>query len=223
MTRTSKTSSNALRTSLAVVAVLACTPAVSLACSCWGTQSIGNALTTADAVIVGKVERHMGSDFTSGHQRPAIIQVEVVESLKGGIKGNIEIAKTMMCYQSFPEDDFQIGKSYVFPLERIDLANADQSWELMIDSDSPVASYKLFRLPVCSHNALWVDGQGLYTNELTSGGGRRLEYYMPLPLMKVLLPVGLLSVWGVLAFVGTALVVAFVLIRRRRRKSVDGG
>jgi len=64
------------------------------------------------------------------------------------------------------------------------------------------------------HNALWVDGQGLYTNELTSGGGSRLEYYMPRPLMKVLLPVGLLSVWGVLVFVTVALVVAFECVIR---------
>src|SRR4051794_15067219 len=98
MTRMCETRLAALRTSLLVAAVLACAPASSLACSCWGTQSIGNALTTADAVIVGKVERHIEPDYSSGHQRPAIIQVEVVESLKGGIKGNIEIAKTWMCY-----------------------------------------------------------------------------------------------------------------------------
>lgn len=66
-------------------------------------------------MIVGKAKSHEEPDYSSKHQRPAIINVEVLESLKGGIKGNVEIAKTLMCYQSFPEDEFQIGKSYVFP------------------------------------------------------------------------------------------------------------
>ena len=108
----------------------------------------------------------------------------------------------------------------MFPLRQIDLSDPDEAWGLMIGSDTPVPSYKMFRLPVCSHNGLLVDGQGLYTNELVPGGGRRLEYYMPLFLVKVLLPLGLLSTWGMLVAIVTvaAATVVFIVVRKRRRK-----
>src|SRR5690242_10437469 len=156
-----------MRASLVLAGILGGFPASALACSCMGTQSIGDALTLADAVVVGKVLSHKEADY-SEHQRPALINVEVIQSMKGGAKGNIEIAKTLMCYQSFPEDDFEVGKSYVFPLEKIDLANADQSWGLMIGSDTPIPSHEMFRLPTCAHNGLLLEGQSLYTSELTS-------------------------------------------------------
>ena len=47
-----------MRASLVVAAILGGLPASSLACSCMGTQSIGNAMTLADAVVVGKVVSH---------------------------------------------------------------------------------------------------------------------------------------------------------------------
>lgn len=151
-----------MRASFLVAVLLGVGPAASFACSCLGAQSIGNALTAADEVVVGKVRGHKEPDYSSEHPRPALFDVEVIDALKGEVNGNIEIAKTMMCYQSFPEDDFEVGKSYVFPLQQIDLANPEQSWGLMIGSDSPVPSHKMFRLPVCSHNALLVEGQSLY-------------------------------------------------------------
>jgi hypothetical protein len=215
-----------MRASFLIAAILGGTPVASQACSCIGTQSVGSVLTSADAVIVGKVTGHTDQDYSYEHQRPAIINVEVVESLRGSIKGRVEIAKTLMCYQSIPEDDFEVGKAYVFPLEQIDLANTDQTWGLglMIGSDVPIQNYKMFRLPVCAHNALLLDGRGLYTSELTSNGGRRLEYYMPLPVVKVLLPIGLLSIWSVLVLIAIAVstAVAIVVIRKRRRTVVHG-
>jgi hypothetical protein len=184
-----------MRSPLLIAAILTGTPAASYACSCMGTQSIGNALVTADAAVVGKVTGHKEAEY-SDVRRPALINVEVIDSVTGGVKGNIEIAKSLMCYASFRDDDIEVGKSYLFPLEEIDLANPDHTWGLMIGSDSPVPSYKMFTLPVCSHNALLLDGQGLYTSELTSDGGRRLEYYMPLLLVRTLLPIRLLGTWG---------------------------
>jgi hypothetical protein len=207
-----------MRASFFVALLLSVAPTASFACSCSGTLSIGNALTLADAVVVGTVRGHREADYSSADQRPALINVEVTRSLKGGVNGSIEIAKTLMCYQSFPEDDFEVGKSYVFPLEQVDLANPDQARELMIWSDAPVPSHKMFRLPVCSHNALLLEGQGLYTSELTSAGGRRLEYYMPLLFVRVLLPFGLLSIWGILIVIAVAATAAFVVVRNRRRK-----
>ena len=88
-----------MRTSLLFFASLLATPGASVACSCAGTQSIGNALARSDAVIVGMVTSHSEPDYSSEHPRPAIVNVEVVESLSGGVHGNIEIAKTMMCYR----------------------------------------------------------------------------------------------------------------------------
>lgn len=157
------------------------------------------------------------------HQRPAIIQVEVIETLKGDINENIEIVKTMWCYQSFPEDDLYVGSNYVFPLDQIDSANATHGPGLVVGSDVSRSSYKMFTLPTCSHNALLEKGPWLYTSERTPSGDPQIEYYMSLPMLKALLPIGLLWVREppiLLAVVG-ALVVAFVLIRRRRRKSVD--
>lgn len=211
-----------MRATFLIAAILGGAPVASFACSCNGTQSIGNALTLADAVVVGRVTGHMEADF-SDLQRPALINVEVIDSITGGVKGNIEIAKTLMCYQSFSEDDLEVGKSYVFPLERVDLADRDQSWGLMIGSDMPVPSYKMFRLPVCSHNALLLEGQDLYKSELvTREGGHRLEYYLPLRLVKVLLPIGLLSTWGILlAVILAAAAIAFVLVRKRRREAMN--
>jgi hypothetical protein len=206
-----------MRASLLVALLLGVAPAASFACSCSGTTSIGNALTLADAVVVGTVRGHKEADYSSTHQRPALIDVEVPGSLRGGVTGNIEIAKTLMCYGSFPEDDFEVGKSYVFPLAQVDLANPDQAWGLMIGSDSPVPSHKMFRLPVCSHNALLMDGQSVYTSEPTAEGGRRLEYYMPMLLVRVLLPLGLLSVWGILIAIAVLAAIALVVIRMRRR------
>jgi hypothetical protein len=208
---------------LVVAVVLGAAPAASIACTCAGTQSIGNALTIADAVVVGRVKKHLAPDYSQDHPRPGTVDVEVIDSLKGGITGNVEIAKTLACYQSFPEEDLEIGKSYVFPLTRIDLANPDDTVGLMIGSgDRKIPSYKMFRLPVCSHNALLLKGQALYTNELTASGGRRLDYYLPLSLVKVLLPIGLLSAWGVTALIVVAIIVCVVGIaatRRRRRES----
>jgi hypothetical protein len=207
-----------MRASFFVALLLSVAPTASFACSCSGTLSIGNALTLADAVVVGTVRGHREAHYSSADQRPALINVEVTRSLKGGVNGSIEIAKALMCYQSFPEDDFEVGKSYVFPLERVDLANPGQARDLMIWSDSaPAPSHKMFRLPVCSHNALLLEGQGLYTSELTSAGGRRLEYYMPLLFVRMLLPLGLLSTWGILIVIAVAAAAAFFVVRNRRR------
>ena len=185
-----------------------------------GTQSIGNALTAADEVVVGRVKSHKEADYSETHI-PALINVEVIDSIKGDIKGNVEIAKTLMCYQSFSEDDLEVGRIYVFPLHRIDLSNAEQTFDLMIGSDMPVPSHKMFRLPVCSHNGLLVDGQDLYTSELMPGGGRQLKYYMPLFVVRALLPIGLLSTWGIVVtiVIAATVTVGTIVARKRRRNA----
>ena len=203
---------------LPALAILGSIPAASMACTCSGTQSIGTALARSDTVIIGEVVSHVAPDFSVEHPRPGIVNVKIMESLKGKIEGTVEIAKTLACYQSFPEHDLRIGSAYVFPLQQINLANEDQAAGVMMESDEKIASYKMFRLPTCSHNALLLDHRGLYTSELISGGGRRLEYYMPLSLMKSLFSLGLLSVWSIPTTAVVLCALAVVLIRRRKTR-----
>jgi len=212
--RRSTSSLDAMRALVLVAVVLSAVPSESISCTCNGTRSIGSALADSDAVIVGKVTRHIAPNYSPDRPRPAIVDVEVVESLKGRVRANVEIAEAEMCYQSFPDRTLEIGKSYVFPLTSIDLADSPDTWTHIIGSK--VLSYKMFRLPVCSHNALLLDGQQLFTNELTFNGGRRLQYYMPLSLMKVLLPTGFLVVARTLVLVLSAAAAGAVIIVIRK-------
>jgi hypothetical protein len=217
--RRSTSSLDAMRPLVLVAVFLSTAPLESISCTCDGTRSIGSALTDADAIIVGKVTRHVAPDYSPDRPRPAIVDVEVMDSLKGQVRGSVEIAEAQMCYQSFPDRTLEIGKSYVFPLTTVDLADSPDTWSHIIGLK--VLSYKVFRLPVCSHNALLLDGQQLFTNELTFNGGRRLQYYMPLSLMKVLLPSGFLVVARTLILVlgAAAAGAAIVVIRKRWRET----
>ncbi|WP_116812867.1 hypothetical protein [Steroidobacter cummioxidans] len=184
-----------------------------------GTQSIGGALASAEAIVVGRVKEHAEPDYSFQRLRPAAMVVEVTESLKGSLKGDIEIVEGLMCYQSFAAEDLKIGMSYVFPLTEIDLANPDDTFGLMIGSPTPNApSYKMFVLPSCSHSALLLDGAKLYTNELTSDGGRRLEHYMNLSFLKLLFVTRLFDVWRAIPIIAIVIIlcIGFVLVRKRR-------
>ena len=76
----------------------------------------------------------------------------------------------------------------------------------------------VFVLVACSHNALLLEDGKLFTSELTSGGARRLEYYMSLPVLKALFAVGLQGIWRAFALLAfaIALCVAVVVIRKQR-------
>jgi hypothetical protein len=181
------------------------------------------ALATAESVVIGQVRERTAPDYSPDHPRPGAIVVDVVQHLKGRVTGTIRIAESLMCYKSFRSEDLKTGMSYVFPLTQIDFANPDDTFDLMVDSaNSNSYREQMYRLPVCSHNALLLTNQNLFTNELTVGGGRRLEPYMSLGLMKLLFATGLLSVWRVGGFivVGVMICVAFVFVRKRR---VTGG
>jgi hypothetical protein len=212
-----------VRSSFFAAIILATTPASSFACSCAGTQSIGSALAAAESVVIGQVSDRAAADYSSDHPRPAAIVVDVVQSLKGKVTGKIQIAESLMCYKSFRSEDLKVGMSYVFPLTQIDFADPADTFDLMVESDNPNARRdQMYRLPVCSHNALLLTRQKLYTNELTVGGGRRLEPYMSLGLMKILFATGLLSVGRAvgLIVIGVMICVAFGFVRKRR---VTGG
>jgi hypothetical protein len=173
----------------------------------------------AESVVIGRVSERVAPDYSSDHPRPGAIVVDVDQSLKGKATGKIQIAESLMCYKSFRSEDLKVGSSYVFPLRQIDFANPDDTFDLMVESDNPNAYRdQMYRLPVCSHNALLLTGQKLYTNELTVGGGRRLEPYMGLGSMKLLFATGLLSVWRAVGFcvLGVVICVALVFVRKRR-------
>jgi hypothetical protein len=132
------------------------------ACSCAGTQSIGIALATAESVVIGQVRERAAADYSSDHTRPAAIVVDVVQSLKGSVTGKIQIAESLMCYKSFRSEDLNVGVSYVFPLTQIDFANPDDTFDLIVESaNSNAYRDRMYRLPVCSHNALLLTRQKL--------------------------------------------------------------
>ena len=202
-----------------LLSLLAGWPSAAHACSC-GTQSIGKALTTAHAVIVGRVKAHSEATYDGERSRPALFTVEVVESLTGDASGTLEIAKSQMCYQSFPEDDLRVGKTYLFPLSVIDAGNPIYSWSGGVGGRDP--SIGMYGLPVCSHNALLLDGTALYSSEMSfPGGARHLEYYLPLSWVKVLLPTGLLGIPAMAFYavivLSPVVVLAFLRIRGRRQ------
>jgi hypothetical protein len=211
---------NDMKSSFLLAALLALAPACSIACTCGGTQSITFALMNADAVVVGRVKAHAEGSYKPA--RPNRMVVEVSKALKGSFTGDIEIAEDLMCYQSFSGDDFTVGKTFVFPLTQIDLANPDDTFGMLLGPTEPDAtSYKMFSLPTCSHTALLLSEEKLYTNELTPAVGRQLDYYMHASVMNFLFSAGLFSIRGAIA----SLVVIFLLfmsavfILRRRAKT----
>lgn len=189
-------------------------PANSQACSCWGTTDIGTALTRSDIVVVGQVVRRLEAGevlddaspdgYVVATSYPHPIEVKVVKVLKGSADEKIQISTDFMCYRSFNVEDLKIGETYVFPIY----------YE---------GNGGLHMLPSCSHSALKLVDRQLYTNELKEGGGRRLDPYMSLALLQVLLPLGVLDVRGqiVVAASMTLLVSMFVARRARRRNAVS--
>jgi hypothetical protein len=125
-----------------------------------------------------------------------------------------------MCNQSFWGEEFKVGTSYVFPLTEVDLTNSDDTLDMTIErrARNP-PSYRMFVLPTCSHTALLVNEERLYTNELTYSGGRRLEYYMRLSVLRFMFKAGLFEMRGVIVGVGVLMaLLAFLVVRRRSAK-----
>ena len=198
-----------------LLAIFACglVSAPALACSCWGTTGIGTALTEAEIVVVGRVERRLDTSERPDFSRNGAIElayanpivVKVVRTLKGDVGDEIQISTDIMCYRSFDLEDMKPGETFVFPVSRT------------VESG-------LGLLPSCSHSALkLVDGE-LYTNELTADGGRRLAHYMSLTMMRLLLPLGLLDTAVQIVLAAVVLLLSPVLITARvRRRSPSPG
>jgi hypothetical protein len=203
---------------LASVAVpWAAVSAPALACTCLGTMDIGTAITLAETVVVGRVERRLDPDNWTNLRPPspsednsiavdvgypAPLAVTVIEVLKGDAAGEIRITTDYMCYRSFDLEDIKPGETFVFPIFE-------------------TAEPGLHILPSCSHSAAkLVDGM-LYTNDFVRGGGRRLDPYMSLSVVRVLLPLGLLHRWGQYFAAGVLLMlIPIVITHRIRRRSV---
>lgn len=175
------------------------------------------AFATADAVVIGRIERVRLAGAGE------LLVVDVVKPLKGGVAGEVEIATGLMCYQSFSFEDFKIGEQYIFPLIAVEPSSSyiGQSLGLGEGPHSAKASDRLFTLPTCSHTALALVGEELYSNELTSDGGRRLEPYMSLPLLKFLFWAGFLSVPGLLVYVSILILSISVLVWKKAKKGTD--
>ncbi|HEU4694783.1 MAG TPA: hypothetical protein VFS23_40730, partial [Vicinamibacterales bacterium] len=188
------------------------TPVEALACSCFGITGIGTALTRAETVVVGRVERRLDRPDDLDHPDhpemeilpyPAPIVVKVILVLKGEVAKEMRISTDFMCFRSFNLEDMKPGETFVFPIS---------------GTSKSVVGF----LPSCSHSALkLLDGE-LYTNEFIAGGGRRLDHYMSLALLRFLLPLGVLSTTvQVLIAAGLTLVIPMLITRRIRRRSAD--
>jgi hypothetical protein len=185
---------------LALIAIgMTFMPVRALACSCWKTASIGTALTRAEIVVVGRVVRQLDSSAVETFEYQPPVVVKVIDALKGDVTDEILISTDFMCYRSFDLDDMKPGETFVFPI-------------------SHTAKSGVHILPSCSHSALkLVDGQ-LFTSEFIPGGGRRLDHYMSLPLMRFLLPWRVLdaATQGVIAAVLTLVIPMLVTLRVRK-------
>jgi hypothetical protein len=183
--------------------ILGYLPSTAQACSCDGTTSIGSAFGLAEKVVLGRIEgrREIPPDRRDGVVEiyPEAAVVKVIDVLKGSAPDEILVSADFMCYRSFNVEDFKSGETYVFPIIQTTAQGVNV-------------------LPSCSHSALkLMDGQ-LYTNELVSIGVRRLEPYMSLKLLKLLLPLGVLDPRGQIIFGGSLALLASLLLTRRFRK-----
>jgi hypothetical protein len=202
-----------MRISVPVAVLLASAPVASFACSCMGTQSIGSAMESADAVVMGRV---LPSEATSGDSfAPA--KFEVLKTLKGDARGDIYVSTQSLCYQSFNAEDFKQGEIFVLPLTAASPAPA---------GGPPPAFDAAWQLPGCSHNALLHKDGYLYTNELTADGGRVLDRYLSLPIFDFLFSMGAVNLPVTFSYLGIigGIALAFALLRnwRLRRLALAG-
>lgn len=188
------------------------------ACSCFGTQSIGIALRDAESIVVGRVKSHHDFEYREPHPRSAGIVVEVLNTLKGDSEADVEIAESLMCYQSFSREDFAVGKTFVFPLTRIVTSDAPGATKDGVDPSSLTSrTGSVFGLPVCSHTALLVEGDTVFTNELTSDGKRELKPYMSMATFRAAALVGAYDSRKLTVIV-VALLAAFIVVVMRRKQ-----
>jgi hypothetical protein len=188
-------------------------PAPVLACSCSGIADIGTALSRAELVVVGRVERRLEPDYSiesmpspsgdgvgwSMRFDPAPVAVKVVRALKGEATGEIRVTTDIMCYRSFNLEDFKPGDTFVFPIvEKTDSG--------------------LHVLPSCSHSAAKVVDGMLYTSEFVRGGGRQITPYLSLTAVRFLLPQGLLHKLGQYLAAGFIVLLVPTLITHRIRR-----
>lgn len=193
-------------------------PAVTLACSCFDIQSIETAITDAPYVVIGRVEGVAPDEFHPDLDIPRSISIEIVDSLKGDLRGKIRIASIPLCYQSFPSWDLKPGSTFVFPLHPLDpffLGATKQT--AATHPDIQKIANQLYDLPRCSHTALALRGNKLYTNELGADGVHRLKYYARLSTFKLLMFTHLLNLPHLILWIVPAAVMGLFVLHTRRR------
>jgi len=177
----------------------------SLACTCAGIGSIGDAFGNAERVVLGRIEG-MREIPTSGGDGmvviyPEAVVVKVLKVLKGSAPDEILVSGDFMCYRSFNVEDFKPGDVFVFPIVETNFQGVNV-------------------LPSCGHSALKLSDGQLYTHEPAEGGGHRLQSYMSLALAQWLVPLGLLDPRGQVIFgSGVALLACLVITWSVRRRT----
>lgn len=184
-------------------------PGTARACSCAGTASIGTALSRSEIVVVGRIKRRGESPPQSSESVvevfPDPVVVEVIEVLKGNAPAEVLVSTDLFCYRTFDVEELEIGETFVLPIGR--------------------EKHGVRFLPACSHSGLKLMDGELYTNEFARGGGRRLDHYMSLTMLRILLPLGVLDArrQAILAG-GLALLSSWAFTRRiRNRKALTVG
>lgn len=202
---------------LALLFTLLVTPFRASACSCWGTTPIGVMFVAADAVVEGHVISHEPAVYSGDGQRPATVVVDVMRSLKGDVAGEIRLADEMMCYRSFSSEDFKPGRTFIFPLVKVDRDVLESVLGVvLLPLKVPDSVYSMYYLRGCAHSALELNGSGVYTNELVTGGGRTLEYYLSYPLLRALFVLGVFDIKRAVVEIGAVCLLLVVRARRSR-------
>jgi hypothetical protein len=192
-----------IRVVAALLVMSGCMPNPAQACTCGGIVSIGEALENAETVVLGRVEsvRQIPSDRRDGMTLlyPDAVVVKVLEVLKGDAPDQILVSADFLCYRSFDVEDLKPGETFIFPIVQ-------------------TTKHGVNALPSCSHSALKLMDAQLYTNEPTTSGDRRLEPYMKLALLRVLVPLRLVGIRGPMIWAGSLVILACLFLTRRVRR-----
>ena len=195
--------------------LLVVAPSYSMACSCFGISSIGEALSDSDDVIVGRILSTNSLSFDGDTWTPEGVEIEVLKALKGDLRGTVFVATMSLCYQSFAARRFKAGETYVLPLTPPSDWGDDADAISILPTPSTEPKGRWFELPWCSHSGLaLIDGR-LYTND-DSADEARLDYYMGLNTLELLLPLGLLNPIVAGALVMLAVVILIAIFWRHR-------
>lgn len=173
-------------------------PSAVRACSCMGVSPIAEEVERADAVIVGRAVRLAPTEGQHHHPLETTV-VEVLQSIKGDLTGEVHVSRHWMCYQTLPADELQEGMTYVLPLYRLKGEPAPMAGNpypgLPLD--------RVFELPECAESGIVLQEGQKFSPEMLQGAERSVLRYLRRDI-----------VWVV---VGSLAIIGGIIWRARRR------